>query len=68
LAGVHRLAQRQCARGRGMRQTGQPVASGAKAYGEFDAANRPSRWNTWLTAISEAAPKTATPTRRLTTK
>lgn len=26
-----------------------------KGYGEFDAANRPSGWNTWLTfSISEA--------------
>ena len=30
---------------------------GLKGYGEFDAANRPSGWNTWLTfSISEAAP------------
>ena len=42
---------------------------GLKGYGEFDAANRPSGWNTWLTfAISEAAPKTVTPTRHLVTK
>jgi hypothetical protein len=42
---------------------------GVKAYGEFDAANRPSGWNTWLTfSISEAAPKAVTPTRHLTTK
>ena len=28
-----------------------------KAYGEFDAANRPSGWNTWLTfSISTPAP------------
>jgi hypothetical protein len=40
---------------------------GLKGYGEFDAANRPSGWNTWLTfAISEAAPKAVTPTRRIT--
>jgi hypothetical protein len=40
---------------------------GLKGYGEFDAANRPSGWNTWLTfAISEAAPKTVTPTRHIT--
>ena len=40
---------------------------GVKGYGEFDAANRPSGWNTWLTfAISEAAPKTVTPTRHIT--
>ncbi len=42
---------------------------GVKGYGEFDAANRPSGWNTWLTfAISEAAPKTVTPTKHLVTK
>ena len=42
---------------------------GVKGYGEFDAANRPSGWNTWLTfAISEAAPKTVTPTKHLITK
>jgi hypothetical protein len=41
-----------------------------KGYGEFDAANRPSGWNTWLTfAISEAPPEsTVTPTRHLVTK
>jgi hypothetical protein len=40
-----------------------------KAYGEFDAANRPSGWNTWLTfAISPVAPTDATPTRHLVTK
>ena len=41
-----------------------------KGYGEFDAANRPSGWNTWLTfAISEAPPaSTVTPTRHLVTK
>jgi hypothetical protein len=28
-----------------------------KAYGDFDAANRPSGWNTWITfAISTPAP------------
>lgn len=33
---------------------------GLKGYGEFDAANRPSGWNTWLTfSISEAAPASA---------
>jgi len=39
-----------------------------KGYGEFDAANRPSGWNTWLTfSISPAAPtSTVTPTRRVT--
>jgi hypothetical protein len=43
---------------------------GLKGYGEFDAANRPSGWNTWLTfSISEAAPaSTVTPTRHLVTK
>jgi hypothetical protein len=41
-----------------------------KGYGEFDAANRPSGWNTWLTfSISPAAPEsTVTPTRRMVTK
>jgi hypothetical protein len=41
---------------------------GLKGYGEFDAANRPSGWNTWLTfSISEAAPPSmGPPTRRLT--
>jgi hypothetical protein len=40
-----------------------------KAYGEFDAANRPSGWNTWLTfAISPAAPTDATPTRHLASR
>jgi hypothetical protein len=41
-----------------------------KGYGEFDAANRPSGWNTWLTfAISPAAPEsTVTPTQHLITK
>jgi hypothetical protein len=40
---------------------------GLKGYGEFDAANRAPGWNTWLTfAISEAAPKTVTPTRHIT--
>jgi hypothetical protein len=42
---------------------------GAKAYGEFDAANRASGWNAWLTfSISQAAPATVTPTRHLITK
>ena len=38
---------------------------GLKGYGEFDAANRPSGWNTWLTfSISEpASVSTVTPTR-----
>ncbi len=41
-----------------------------KGYGEFDAANRPSGWSTWLTfSISPAAPEsTVTPTRHLVTK
>jgi hypothetical protein len=42
---------------------------GVKAYGEFDAANRPSGWNTWLTfAISPEAPAAVTPTKHLVTK
>jgi hypothetical protein len=41
-----------------------------KGYGEFNAANRPSGWNTWLTfAISPAPPEsTVTPTRHMVTK
>ena len=41
-----------------------------KGYGEFDAANRPSGWNTWLTfSISPMAPtSTVAPTRRVVTK
>jgi hypothetical protein len=41
-----------------------------KGYGEFDATNRPSGWNTWLTfSISPAAPEsTVTPTRHMVTK
>jgi hypothetical protein len=41
-----------------------------KGYGEFDAANRPSGWNTWLTfSISPAAPEsTVVPTRHVVTK
>jgi hypothetical protein len=41
-----------------------------KGYGEFDAANRPSGWNTWLTfSISPMAPtSTVAPTRRIATK
>jgi hypothetical protein len=40
-----------------------------KGYGEFEAANRPSGWNTWLTfSISPMAPaSTVTPTRRMVT-
>jgi hypothetical protein len=43
---------------------------GLKGYAEFDAANRPAGWNTWLTfAISPAAHETAAaPTRRMFTK
>jgi hypothetical protein len=41
-----------------------------KGYGEFDASNRPSGWNTWVTfSISPMAPtSTAAPTRRMVTK
>jgi hypothetical protein len=41
-----------------------------KAYGEFNAENRPSGWNTWLTfSISPVAPtSTVTPARRLVAK
>ena len=41
-----------------------------KGYGEFEAPNRPSGWNTWLTfSISPMAPtSTVTPTRRMVTK
>jgi hypothetical protein len=41
-----------------------------KGYGEFDAANRPSGWNTWLTfSISPTTPSsTVTPTQHLVTK
>jgi hypothetical protein len=41
-----------------------------KGYGEFDAANRPSGWNTWLTfSISQAPPEsTVAPTRHVVTK
>jgi hypothetical protein len=41
-----------------------------KGYGEFDASNRPSGWNTWLTfSISPAPPEsTVTPTRHTLTK
>src|SRR5882724_8140638 len=42
---------------------------GLKGYGEFNADNRPSGWNTWLTfSISEAVPTTVTPTKHLVTK
>jgi hypothetical protein len=41
-----------------------------KGYGEFDATNRPSGWNTWLTfSISPAPPEsTVAPTRHMVTK
>ncbi|MBR1270881.1 transporter [Bradyrhizobium sp. AUGA SZCCT0222] len=41
-----------------------------KGYGEFEAQNRPSGWNAWLTfSISPTAPtSTVTPTRRTITK
>lgn len=41
-----------------------------KGYGEFDAANRPAGWNTWLTfSISPMSPtSTVTPSRRVVTK
>lgn len=43
---------------------------GLKGYGEFDGANRPAGWNTWLTfSISEPAPvSTVTPTNHLVRK
>jgi hypothetical protein len=43
---------------------------GLRGYGEFDASNRPSGWNTWLTfAVSPAAPTAeAKPTQHLWTK
>jgi hypothetical protein len=40
-----------------------------KAYGEFDAAKRPSGWNTWVTfAISPTAATDATATQHRITK
>jgi hypothetical protein len=37
---------------------------GVKGYGEFEAANRPSGWNTWLVfSISEPVPTAVTPTK-----
>jgi hypothetical protein len=40
-----------------------------RAYGEFDSANRPQGWNTWLTfAISPASPTATSPAQRLITK
>jgi hypothetical protein len=42
---------------------------GLRGYGEFDAANRASGWNTWLTfAISPAEPAAPMPTKRRWTK
>jgi hypothetical protein len=42
---------------------------GLKGYYEFEAANRASGWNTWLTfSISESAPTPAPAIKRLTTK
>lgn len=42
---------------------------GLRGYGEFDAANRASGWNTWLTfALSPEAPTAAQPTSHLWTK
>jgi hypothetical protein len=42
---------------------------GLKGYGEFAQENRPAGWNTWLTfSISEAAPRTVTPTKHVITK
>jgi hypothetical protein len=43
---------------------------GLRAYGEFDASNRPSGWNTWLTfSVSQAAaPTGAAPSQHLITK
>ena len=38
-----------------------------KGYGEFDAANRPSGWNTWLTFEISEAPPESTVTRHLVT-
>jgi AraC-like DNA-binding protein len=41
-----------------------------KGYGEFDAANRPSGWNTWVTFSILPMPPASTvaPTRRMVTK
>ena len=39
-----------------------------KGYGEFDAANRPSGWNTWLTFEISEAPPESTVTRHPVTK
>jgi hypothetical protein len=42
---------------------------GLKVFGEFDASNRPSGWNSWLTfSISQAAPTEAAPSQHLITK
>jgi len=40
-----------------------------KAYAEFDAANRPSAWNAWVTfSLSPATPAPPTPSRPIITK
>jgi hypothetical protein len=40
-----------------------------RGYGEFDSANRPQGWNTWLTfAISPEAPTATSPAQHLITK
>ena len=39
-----------------------------RGYGDFDAANRPSGWNTWLTFEISEAPPESTVTRHLVTK
>jgi hypothetical protein len=39
-----------------------------KAYGEFDASNRPSGWNTWLRFAISPASTAVTPTQHLITK
>jgi hypothetical protein len=46
------------------------IRTGLASYGEFDAANRPSGWNTWLTfSISPMAPaSTVTPMLHMVTK
>jgi hypothetical protein len=42
---------------------------GLRVYGEFDASNRASGWNSWLTfSVSQADPAAATPSQHLITK
>jgi hypothetical protein len=42
---------------------------GLRVYGEFDASNRPSGWNSWLTfSVSQAAPTEPAPSQHLITK